>query len=176
MDRHGEDSHGGEHAEEHAIVEYGGAAYAEGGHNWTADDSMGSSSDGNGGPLVTFPDDKIGSTVERPNQAFFINAPQFNWTVVGSQDEVARQGLAQLANEVFRFGQMVEGHHFYLRDQVADAEVKISQHEKDVKEVRDQVTLLKRRLDQDSEFLHQSQEAHRGKKSIPHRGLRQRFY
>ena len=94
MESHGSGSREGEHAEGHALIPYGGAAYAEGGHNWAQDDSMGGSSGGsNGGPLVTFPEDRLGPDADNPDRAFWINAPQFHWTVLGSQDEVARQGL-----------------------------------------------------------------------------------
>ena len=166
MDRYGEDSHAGEHAGEHALVEYGGAAYGEGGHNWAVDSSMGSSGNGgNGGPLVTFPDDRVGPSEAHPDRAFWIHAPQFHWTVVGTQDEVARQGIAQLAQETFRFGQMVESHQFYLRDHLAEAEAEILRRGQVVKEVQNQLRLLQRRVETDSnvqhkqfeDMLHQSQ-------------------
>ena len=83
------------------------------------DASMGSQ---NGGPLVVFPDDRLGPTEEHPQWNFYIHAPQFNWWVVGQYDEVARMGMHPLAHEAFQFGCQVEAHQIYLCDSLYDAE------------------------------------------------------
>ena len=96
---------------------------------------------GNGGddlavsPIVVQPGDRQGPTVDMPNRAFFMYAPQFSWNVLniqGTVDEPARRAVERIAQEAFTFGRQTEECEGRLVRGLIDAEQKIEALEKEV--------------------------------------------
>ena len=96
------------------------------------DESMGSGtngegSNGDGNPLVQFPNDRVGPTETVPNQRFFIHAPQFHWHVVQTPtvDDGARRVIERIAHDAFNFGTQTEAHQELLLLRIQDLEAEL---------------------------------------------------
>ena len=96
------------------------------------DESMGSGtngegSNGDGNPLVQFPNDRVGPTEAVPNQRFFIHAPQFHWHVVQTPtvDDGARRVIERIAHDAFNFGTQTEAHQELLLLRIQDLEAEL---------------------------------------------------
>ena len=57
------------------------------------DDTSMNGSNGPASPLVVEPGDREGPTEEMPGRAFYLYAPQFHWTLVGAEDQLARVAI-----------------------------------------------------------------------------------
>ena len=107
------------HGRREILDVHAGAAYGEGGVNIVDDDSMDSRMNG---PLVKLADDRVGPTEDRPVQNFYMNRPQFMWVQTGTVDHDARHATVQLAEQAFRFGQLMEERMLHLLNRVQGTE------------------------------------------------------
>ena len=117
---------------ERALVPHGGEQQQQLELYVPHDESMGSGTNGEGGngdgnPLVQFPNDRVGPTEAVPNQRFFIHAPQFHWHVVPTPaiDDGARRAVERIAQDAFNFGTQTEVHQEMLLLRIQDAEAEL---------------------------------------------------
>ena len=99
-------------------------------------------SNGLASPIVVEPSDKEGSTIEMPERAFYIYAPQFHWTLaMGAVDRPARSAIESIAHEQYRFGTQAEECHRRLIMGQVEAERMIIELEARVAKLQDELAM-----------------------------------